>query len=363
MSEEENSQNDEQDIKSNNKIEDSSNGNEESEQKDVIEEINKEEKKVKNKINSNNIKVFEKYQNLSIKELHKLLTEKNNDLIKLNEEKEKTKKILNELVIKLNNTIKNNADFLYDEEIDTDLILNLEKIKEDKKRQLDNSKKINNLFKSQLSSIKNKISSNEKEKIKMNLIDAKIDNLKKKNIVLKKEINEIKSKKVMQDKELEIISDNKKYPLKIKLKTEEMNNFSSQKHDYFVKLSMSMKSLDNIIKEIKRFDEMYNSRIKEDTDENIVKKINFWVNLIKSDLSGEKNEILNRIETGKSKFLNEIKRRNDTNLYSNYNFLKDETNSINNANNEENLPKKINTENDSHKTNEKIINNKIIINC
>ena len=362
MSEEENSQNDEQDIKNNNKIEDSSNGNEESEQKDVIEEINKEEKKVKNKINSNNIKVFEKYQNLSIKELHKLLTEKNNDLIKLNEEKEKTKKILNELVIKLNNTIKNNADFLYDEEIDTDLILNLEKIKEDKKRQLDNSKKINNLFKSQLSSIKNKISSNEKEKIKMNLIDAKIDNLKKKNIVLKKEINEIKSKKVMQDKELEIISDNKKYPLKIKLKTEEMNNFSSQKHDYFVKLSMSMKSLDNIIKEIKRFDEMYNSRIKEDTDENIVKKINFWVNLIKSDLSGEKNEILNRIETGKSKFLNEIKRRNDTNLYSNYNFLKDETNSINNANNEENLPKKINTENDSHKTNEKIINNKIIIN-
>ena len=362
MSEEENSQNDEQDIKNNNKIEDSSNGNEESEQKDVIEEINKEEKKVKNTINSNNIKVFEKYQNLSIKELHKLLTEKNNDLIKLNEEKEKTKKILNELVIKLNNTIKNNADFLYDEEIDTDLILNLEKIKEDKKRQLDNSKKINNLFKSQLSSIKNKISSNEKEKIKMNLIDAKIDNLKKKNIVLKKEINEIKSKKVMQDKELEIISDNKKYPLKIKLKTEEMNNFSSQKHDYFVKLSMSMKSLDNIIKEIKRFDEMYNSRIKEDTDENIVKKINFWVNLIKSDLSGEKNEILNRIETGKSKFLNEIKRRNDTNLYSNYNSLKDETNSINNANTEESLPKKINTENDSHKTNEKIINNKIIIN-
>ena len=62
-----------------------------------------------------------------------------------------------------------------------------------------------------------------------------------------------------------------------------MNNFASQKHDYFAKLSMSMKSLDNIFKEIKRFDEMYNSSIKEDTDENLVKKINFWVNLIKKD--------------------------------------------------------------------------------
>ena len=363
--EEEISQKDEN-IKKKIKNNESSNAMEESDQNDVMEKMNKEGKKLKKVINSNDIKVFEKYQNLSIKELHKLLTEKNNDLIKLNEEKEKSKKILNELISKLNNTIKNNTDFLYDEEIDADLILNLEKIKEDKKKQLDNSKKINNLFKSQLNSIKSKIASSEKEKKKMNLIDTKIDSLKKKNIFLKKEINEIKNKKIIQEKELEIISDNKKYPLKIKLKTEEMNNFSSQKHDYFVKLSMSMKSLDNIIKEIKRFDEMYNSSIKEDTDESVVKKINFWMNLIKGDLSGEKSEILNRIETGKSKFLNEIKSIKD-NIYSNYNTFKDETNtltnSVNIANTEESLPKKINTENDSY-TNKSIekIKNKIIIN-
>ena len=60
---------------------------------------------------------------------------------------------------------------------------------------MDNSKKINNLFKSQLSSIKSKITSNEKMKKKMNLIDDKIDNLKKKKIFLKKEIKEIKIKK------------------------------------------------------------------------------------------------------------------------------------------------------------------------
>lgn len=355
MSEEEISQTEDK-IKKKIDKNDSSNMIEESEQNDVMEKVNKESKKVKKTINSNNIKIFQKYQNLSIKELHALLSQKNDDLIKLNEEKEKSKKILSDLLIKLNNTIQNNSEFLYDEDIDTDLILNLEKIKEDKKKQLDNSKKINNLFKSQLSSIKSKITSNEKMKKKMNLIDDKIDNLKKKNIFLKKEINEIKSKKAIQDKELEIISDNKKYPLKIQLKTEEMNNFSSQKHNYYVKLSMSMKSLDNVIKEIKRFDEMYNSAIKEDTDENIVKKINFWMNLIKSDLSGKKNDILNKIETGKSKFLNEIKSRNENNLYSNYNTIKD----VNNT--EESVQKINNTENDANKNNVKILNNKIIIN-
>ena len=344
------------------KISDSSNINEEdSEANDIMPKINKETKKIKSNINSKNMKVFEKYHNLSIKELHILLSQKNDDLIKLNEEKEKSKKILSDLINKLNNAISLNSDFLCNEEEDADLLLNLEKTKEDKKKQLENSKKINNLFKEQLSNIKNKISNNEKMKKKLSLIDTKLDNLKKKNILLKKEINEIKSKKVLQDKELEIISDNKKYPLKIKIKTEEMNNFASQKHDYFAKLSMSMKSLDNIFKEIKRFDEMYNSSIKEDTDENVVKKINFWINLIKNDLTGDKNEILSRIENDKSQFLNEIKNRNDININSNYNTIGNETMSFN-SHTEESPPKINDIENDTFKNNDKILKNKIIIN-
>ena len=338
-----------------------------SEQNEKLEKGKKEPKKInKIKIKSDNLKVFEKYHNLSIKELHILLSQKNDDLIRLNEEKEKSKKILNHLITKLNNTISSNSEFLYDDIIDDELILNLKKIKEDKKRQLENTKKINNLFKEQLSKINKKIIYNENEKKKLNLIDNKIDDLKKKNKFLKKEINEIKSKKVIQDKELEIISDNKKYPLKIRIKTEEMNNFSSQKHDYFSKLSMSIKSLDNVIKEIKRFDELYNRSIKEDTNENNVKKINFWMKLIKSDLSGDKNEILNRIENEKSQFLNEIKKRNDTVINSNYNTIGNETNSITNSaynnNTEESFPKKKSNDLDIIRYNEKNIMNRIIIN-
>lgn len=369
MSEEEISQTDENKVINNNKkrniknkkVTDSSNIVEDTEVNDTISKKNKKSKK----INSKNMKVFEKYHNLSIKELHILLSQKNDDLIKLNEEKEKSKKILNDLITKLNTTISNNSEFLYDDEIDDDLILNLEKIKEDKKRQLENSKKINNLFKEQLSSIKDKISYNDKEKKRLSLIDTKIDNLKKKNNLLKKEINDIKSKKVIQDKELEIISENKKYPLKIKLISEEMSSFASQKHEYFSKFSMSLKSLDNVLKEIKRFDEMYNSSIKEDTDENSVKKINFWMNIIKNDLSGEKSEIVARIENGKSQFLNEIKNRNDNNLNSICNTVGYETNitnSVSNAHTEESPPKINETDNDTIRNNEKNTINKIIIN-
>jgi hypothetical protein len=296
----------EKQMKNNKKI-DSSKSLPESTLNNKMSKINQNAKNVKTKVNNKNLKVFEKYHNLSIKELHILLSQKNDDLIKLNEEKEKSKKILHDLFSKLNNTISNNFEYLYSDEIDDELIYNLEKTKEDKKKQLENSKKINNLFKEQLSNIKDKISYNEKAKKKLSLVDKKIDNLKKKNILLKKEIIDIKNKNVIQDKELEIISENKKYPLKIKIKTEEMSNFVSQKHDYFSKFSMSLKSLDNILKEIKRFDEMYNSSIKEDTDENIVKKINFWMSLIKSDLAGDKSDIVTRIESGKSQFLNEIK--------------------------------------------------------
>ena len=290
--------------------------NENYEVTDIISKINNEAKKIKTKINYKNMKVFEKYHNLSIRELRILLAQKKEHILKLNKQKEKSKKTLNNLISKLNNLIKKHSYLIYEEESNA-LILNLEKTKEDKRKQLENSKKLKNLFKQQIVHIKEKISNNEKQQKKLNLIDNKINDLKKDNLLLKKEIKEVKSKKVINEKEVEVIFDHKKYPLKIRIKTDEMNNFASQKHDYFEKLNISLKSLDNISKEIKRFDELYNSSLKEDTDENVVKKINFWINLIKSDLNGDNNEILEKIQNGKSHFLNEIDNKNEINLNNN----------------------------------------------
>ena len=199
---------------------------------------------------------------------------------------------------------------------------------------------MNNLFKQQLLHIKEKISNNEKEKKKLQLIDNKIDNLQKENILLKKEINLIKSKKAIQNKKVEYI-DNNKYSQEIKIKTEENNNFASQKHDYFTKLTMSLKSLESIKKEVKRFDKIYNSSIKDATDENLVKKINFWINLIKNDLKGEENEIVTRIKEDKSQFLKEIESKNDI-IISQYNSTLETLESMNNTKKKE--------ENENNKT-------------
>ena len=300
----------------------------------------KNSQKVQKKAKSNLMKAFDKYHNLSKKELHILLSQKNDDIIRLNEKKEKSKKILSDLISKLNNTISKNSEVLYEDEFNVDILSNLEKLKNDKKKQLENSKKMNNLFKQQLLHIKEKISNNEKEKKKLQLIDNKIDNLQKENILLKKEINLIKSKKAIQNKKVEYI-DNNKYSQEIKIKTEENNNFASQKHDYFTKLTMSLKSLESIKKEVKRFDEIYNSSIKEATDENLVKKINFWINLIKNDLKGEENEIVTRIKEDKSQFLKEIESKNDI-IISQYNSTLETLESMNNTKKKE--------ENENNKT-------------
>ena len=366
-------------IKSNNtKSSDNNLKNSDSSAGDLISKINKEANTLDQEINSSNLKVFEKYHNLSIKELQILLAQKNDNILNLNDQKEKYKKRLNEIIKKLNSTISKNSDFLYDENEDPDLIINLENIIEEKKRDLENSKKINKFYKSKLDSIKDRVSLADIDNKKVNSIEIQINNLKKKNSLIKKEINDIRIDKLKHKKEYELVTDNKKFWHKIKIKTEEMNNFSAQKQGYFTKLNMSMKSLDNVIKEVKRFEEIYNASINEEIEESLVKKINFWMNLIKQDLSGDKNEILYRIENDKSLFLKKINNKNElmerysTNPTLNNNMNTNFTNLMENANlniqksNENNLiknrerDKEINdiTENNTN-INNSILNNNV----
>ena len=282
-------------------------------------------KEILNEEKAEDFDVFDKYHNLSIKELKILLEQKNDILMNLNTQKEKYKKILNDTIKKLNSVVIKNSDVLYEE----DYIANLENIKEEKKRELQNSKKINKLYKLQFKTIKDKISENENENNTKNYIENKINNLKMKNISIKKEINNIKVEKIKHKKKYEIIIDNNKFKLKYKIKTDDNNNTLSKKYDYLTKFNMSMKSLDNIIKEVKRFEEIYISSNNKDIDENLYKKINYWINIIKTDLTGDKNEILSKIENDKSIFLTKV---NNMNLH-NKNELKEKFNTEPNDNN------------------------------
>ena len=277
-------------------------------------------KEILNEEKAEDFDVFDKYHNLSIKELKILLEQKNDILMNLNTQKEKYKKILNDTIKKLNSVVIKNSDVLYEE----DYIANLENIKEEKKRELQNSKKINKLYKLQFKTIKDENENNTK-----NYIENKINNLKMKNNSIKKEINNIKVEKIKNKKKYEIIIDNNKFKLKYKIKTDDNNNTLSKKYDYLTKFNMSMKSLDNIIKEVKRFEEIYISSNNKDIDENLYKKINYWINIIKTDLTGDKNEILSKIENDKSIFLTKV---NNMNLH-NKNELKEKFNTEPNDNN------------------------------
>ena len=324
---------------------------------DIITKINKEANDLDNEINSANLKVFEKYHNLSIKELQILLMQKNDNILNLNDQKEKYKKTLNEIIKKLNLTISKNTDVLYDDNLDEDLLINLERIKEEKRKELENSKKINKMFKNQLELIKDKLSLGDKEKKKMNLIEIKINNLKEKNSSIKNEINNIRIDKLKHKKEYELVVDNKLFIHKLKIRTEEMNNFSGQKQGYFTKLNTSMKSLDNVIKELKRLEEIYNASINEEIEENFVKKINYWINLLKTDLTGEKDEIILRVENGKSLFLNKMNQNSNKNdLIEKYII---ETENTNNNNNNMSL---LNNNKESSDVQSKLFKNRIKIN-
>ena len=324
---------------------------------ELISKINQEANALNGEINTSNLKVFEKYHNLTIKELKILLSQKNENILNLNDEKTKYKKILNEIIKNLNSIIKKNSDFLIDEEANQELILNLQRIKEEKKRELETSKKFNKLYKSKLMNIKDKFSFGEDGKKKVNPIEVKINNLKNQNILIRKEINDIKIDKLKHKKEYELVTDNKAFNHKVKIKTEEMNNFTAQKQGYYNKLNMSMKSLDNVIKEVKRFEEIYNASINEEIEEFLVKKINFWMNLLKSDLSGEKSEILSRIERGQSLFLKKIMSKNElTEKYNTNPTINKISMNNNNTNNNTNVN---NEKND--KDNENDLNSKEMI--
>ena len=340
---------------------------------ELISKINQEANALNGEINTSNLKVFEKYHNLTIKELKILLSQKNENILNLNDEKTKYKKILNEIIKNLNSVIKKNSDFLIDEEANQELILNLQRIKEEKKRELETSKKYNKLYKSKLMNIKDKFSYGEDGKKKVNPIEVKINNLKNQNILIRKEINDIKIDKLKHKKEYELVTDNKAFNHKVKIKTEEMNNFTAQKQGYYNKLNMSMKSLDNVIKEVKRFEEIYNASINEEIEEFLVKKINFWMNLLKSDLSGEKSEILSRIERGQSLFLKKIMSKNELTEKYNTNptinkISMNNNNTNNNTNVNNNEKNDIDNENDLNskeiiESNEnKIIQNNSLIN-
>ena len=277
---------------------------------DILVKI-EDENESDNNINENDSKVYNKYEKLSEEELINLLKEKNDNLIKMNEEKEKTKKILNNIIKKINTTTSNNLELLYKTEANPEIINELESLIEFKKKMLKYSKDMNQNFKNKYLSMKNKKDGNLKIKGKFNDKESQLNILKNENKNLELEIRKYKDDGIFKKKELEIICEDKVYPLKIKMKSGEFQDSINKKHGCFKKINMSLNSIKNLIKEVEHLENMYSkadSKIIEDY-EKIGNKINFWTDIIKSDLTGTENEIISKIEKDETRFIKEIKKK------------------------------------------------------
>ena len=284
---------------------------------DIMLKIDKEAQNLKSNIKQKDLKIFSKYEDLSEEELLKLIKEKNEDLIKLSDEKDKRKNDLNKIIKKLNKAISNNADLLYKEETDPDTLIELQKIIESKKKALKISKSMNQTFKNQYNSIINRASGSKTGNAGKNGNDAEthLIELKNENKNLELEIRKYKDDGISKQKELEIICEDKIYPGKIKKKTDENQNLLNQKHEYHKKIGMSLNSIKNLIKELNHLEQIY-SEVKNEKNkdkENLDNKILFWTDIIKSDLNGNEQEIIERVVKNETKFIKEIDKKVNNN--------------------------------------------------
>ena len=289
----------------NNDFNDLNNSQEDS---NIMNKINEEAEKIDNNIDNASLNYLNKYINLSINELQKEIIQKNENLISLHEEKEQSKNKLNDIVKSLNELVVKNSELLYQKEQDPYILQQLERVVELRKRDLTSSKKINNTFKLQYKSMSERIE-NLLSPEKIETFEGEIDSLRKENSDINSKIKILKDNNLENAKKIEGLKDNKKFNNKIKSYSEEIKSLGNKKHEYFTKINLNKRSLDNVIREKDVLLKLYNANIKEDSDEIIVSKINFWLDLIKSDLEGNQDEIIEKAETDNSKVIKEIDKR------------------------------------------------------
>ena len=274
-------------------------------EKEKIENKNDISKLILNEINhinemkNNNIN----YENLSLNELKKELNSRNKIINLMNTNNDKLKIELSNIIKNLNELINENGKFLYNFSEDEESIEKLEKILEIRKRDLETSKKINQTFKSQYKLIYNK--ANQSISIdKISSYEKEIDLMEKNNLFLNTKIKQMQNKNIINTKEL--LLENKKNPIKLKNYSEEIKTLSHIKNELIKKITRNKRNLENEKLFFKKLEDIYNSNLKEESEENLIKKINCWMNIIKEDINDNVDEIFSKVEMNRSKIVNLI---------------------------------------------------------
>ena len=229
-----------------------------------------------------------------------------NEVIKVNQINETAKRDLSHIIKKLNVLLEENTYTLFDKAN----VQELQELYNKKIKELEVSQKIKEKFKSQYESLTLKF--NEYKMNKNNKLigsypmQIELEKLQKENKELLLQIQNIKQKNNKQTKEIENIHNNQKYTKKINRYINEVSSLSKFKYEYYQKLKQNKNSIENEKKELKVAENMLD-KIK---NEKLINKQTLeWMNILKQDLQGTVDEIIQRIEQGKTQIftLNENK--------------------------------------------------------
>ena len=300
---------------------------------DIMKKINEEAEKLEPIINKNDIKVFSKYEDLSEEELKKLLEEKTENLVKLNTQKEQSKNNLSILLNQINKTITDNYELLYKENPDPDILFQLHKEAEYKKKEFQISKKMNTSIKKQYSSINNKMTKNPDNPGTVEEDAILLNNLKLENKKLKISITKYKSNLTLSNKEEKNEHKTSDFPNIVKMKSDEIRNLTMQKHEYYNKIKASVKSLMNVKNEIEHLEKILKKQEEKEKNEKLKNKIYFWINLIRGDLGEITDDDITKIIKNESNFIKELNKIEARNRNSNMNNNKIQIHSIEEINN------------------------------
>jgi hypothetical protein len=278
---------------------------------DIMKKINEEAEKLDSIIDKNDIKIFSKYEDLNENELEKLLEEKTQNILKLNTEKEESKNHLAILLNQINKTITDNYQILYKEKPDPEIMLELHKEIEFKKKEFQVSKNMNNSVKTQFASVNDKFNKKSENGKSIEENTLLLNNLKTENKKLQISIRKYKDNLNFGNRDEKNEHKTDDFPNIVKTKTDEIRNLTLQKHEYLNKIKNSIKSLENVKKEIKHLEDILKKQEEKDKNEKLKSKINFWMNLINGDLVGNSDEIISKIIKNESNFIKEIN-KNET---------------------------------------------------
>ena len=89
------------------------------------------------------------------------------------------------------------------------------------------------------------------------------------------------------------------------------------------KLNLKLKKLkvDNVIKEREVLEKLYKQNIRKTKDKYLIESINFWFDLINSDLEGTQEDIIKKVENNESKVVKEVDKNTINNSINNPLYL------------------------------------------